>query len=203
VARPSVITDEQILRAARDVFLKKGITATTAEVARRARIAEGSIFKRYKTKYDLFCAAMQVNPDDEPAFFHSLDEVKTAHPRQVLSEIALEILGFVRTLMPLMMMTWSNPSPAGLPGALDTAKPLPLQVLQRLTAFFDREMRAGRLRRQDPETAARIFLGSIQNYVLFELLLRARNKHPMPAEEFVKQMVDMLWRGLFPRRKKE
>jgi AcrR family transcriptional regulator len=75
--------------------------------------------------------------------------------------------------------------------------------LQRLTAFFDREMRAGRLRRQDPETAARIFLGSIQNYVLFDLLLRARNKHPMPVEEFVKQMVDTLWRGLFPRRKKE
>jgi AcrR family transcriptional regulator len=203
VARPSVITDQQILQAARDLFLKKGITATTAEVARRARIAEASIFKRYKTKYELFCAAMQVNPAEEPAFFRSLDDVKTGHPRQVLAATALEILGFLRTMMPLMMMTWSNPSPSGLPGALDTANPLPLQALQKLTAFFEREMRAGRVRRQDPQMAARIFLGSIQNYVLFELLLRARHKHPMSVEKFVKQMVDTLWRGMIPRRKKE
>jgi len=49
MARPPVITEERILDAARGVFLKKGIRATTAEVAKRAGIAEGSIFNRFDT----------------------------------------------------------------------------------------------------------------------------------------------------------
>ena len=197
MARPSVITEEQILQAARDEFLEKGIRATTAEVARRAKIAEGSIFKRFKTKYELFSAAMHVNPG-EPAFLRSLDEPKAGHPRRVLSEIALEILAFLRSLMPLVMMSMSNPSPSGLPSVLSTRDPLPLRAMRKLADFFKREMDAGRLRRHDPEIAARIFLGSIQNYVFFELLLKAEHKLPMPAEKFVKKMVDALWQGLGP-----
>jgi AcrR family transcriptional regulator len=202
MARPSVITEEQILQAARAVFLKKGIRATTAEVARRARIAEGSIFKRFKTKHELFQAAMHLNTD-EPAFYQALEATPRLHPREVLAEIALEILGFLRTLMPLVMMNWSNPLPSGLPSALGAKNPIPLRVLHKLIRFFEREMRAGRLRRQDPETAARIFLGSIQNYVFFELVLKAEHKSVLPAEKFVKRMVDTLWRGLSPRRQKE
>src|SRR5262249_19234585 len=151
------------------VFLEKGIRATTAEVARRAKIAEGSIFKRFDTKHKLFSAAMHINFGEDPAFLQSLDRARTRHPRQALKEIALEILGYIRTAMPLAMMSWSNPSPSGLPGAFATQNPLPLRVLSALREFFNQHMRAGHLRRQDPEIAARVFLGSIQNYVLFEL----------------------------------
>lgn len=204
MARPSVITEERILAAARGVFLKKGIRATTAEVARRARIAEGSIFNRFKTKHALFSAAMHLTMD-EPAWFGSLETRGTGHPRQQLNRIALEILGFLRTLMPLIMMTWSNRSlsPTGLPSALATPNPLPVRALKTVTRFFEREMRAKRLRRHDPEITARVFLGSLQNYVFFELLLRAQDKVPLPADKFVKGMVETLWQGLKPRSKKE
>jgi AcrR family transcriptional regulator len=201
MARPSVITQEQILQAAREEFLERGIRATTADVARRAKIAEGSIFKRFETKYELFSAAMHVNPE-QPAFLRALDAQTTGPTRQVLAEIALEILGFMRTLMPLVMMTWSNPSPSGLPRALDMPNPLPVQVMKKLIRFFKREITAGRLRRQNPEIAARVFLGAIQNYVFFELVLKAGNKIPMPPEKYVQGMVDALWQGLGPVRKK-
>ena len=196
MARPSVITEAQILRAARDEFLEKGIRATTADVARRAKIAEGSIFKRFQTKHELFFAAMHVG-SAEPAFFRLLDAPGNGPPREELAKIALEILGFLRTLLPLVMMSWSNPSPSGLPRPLDTPNPLPLRAMQKLTAFFEQQMRAGRMRRQDPEVAARVFLGAIQNYVFFELLLKA-GKAPMPAPKFVKRMMDALWQGLGP-----
>jgi len=49
--RPAKIKDEEILAAAREVFLEKGIRATTAEVAKRAGIAEGSIFNRFATSF--------------------------------------------------------------------------------------------------------------------------------------------------------
>jgi AcrR family transcriptional regulator len=200
MARPSVITEEQILRAARDEFLEKGIRATTADVARRAKIAEGSIFKRFQTKHELFFAAMHM--PTEPAFFRLLDAPGSGPPREELSKIALEILGFLRTLMPLVMLSWSNPSPSGLPSALDKPNSLPLQVMKKLILFFEWQMRAGRMRRQDPEIAARVFLGAIQNYVFFELLIKARNQAPMPAPKFVKKVMDALWQGLRPARKK-
>ena len=67
MARPTVIRNEAILQAARDVFLERGILATSAEVAQRAGVSEGSLFKRFKTKADLFRAAM------------GLDEIGRAH----------------------------------------------------------------------------------------------------------------------------
>ena len=52
--RPRTITDEQIVEAARAAFLEQGFSATTAEIARRAGISEGTLFKRFATKEDLF-----------------------------------------------------------------------------------------------------------------------------------------------------
>ncbi len=202
MARPSVITDEQILQAAREEFLKKGVGATTAAVAQRARVAEGSIFKRFKTKHELFRAAMHVNLAN-PSFF-SIDEAKAGNPCQALTEVARQILAMMRRLMPVVMMSWSN-SPSGLPTALATRNPLPVRALRKLTRLFERFIRAGRLRSANPEIAARLFLGSIQNYVFTELLLQARRRSPSPMaeEDFVREMVDTLWRGLRPRTRKE
>ncbi len=58
MGRPTILSDEKILSAARRVFLERGIRATTAEVAREAGVAEGSLFKRWKTKHALFFAAL-------------------------------------------------------------------------------------------------------------------------------------------------
>src|SRR5436305_3431267 len=58
MARPQSIRDEDILEAARAVFLEGGYQATTAQVAERAGVSEGSLFKRFKSKDDLFRAAM-------------------------------------------------------------------------------------------------------------------------------------------------
>ncbi|MEO6418509.1 MAG: helix-turn-helix domain-containing protein, partial [Polyangiaceae bacterium] len=62
--RPPTISDDRLLEAAREVFLARGIRATTAEVAERAHVSEGTIFHRYKTKDALFSAAMQFDPNE-------------------------------------------------------------------------------------------------------------------------------------------
>ena len=202
MARPSTITDQQILEAARGVFLEKGIRATTAEVAERAGIAEGSIFNRFKTKHDLFCAAML--PVDEPEWVQSLpSRVGEGDVRETLDALGLEIIDFFRTLLPLMMMAWSNPAPSGLPSALSMPNPPPVRGLKKLAGFFEAEMRAGRLRRTDAEIVARMFIGSLIHYVFLELLLKAQDELPLPGPTYVRGLVQTLWRGLNPRRKKE
>jgi AcrR family transcriptional regulator len=200
MARPSHITDEQILTAARSVFLEKGIQATTAEVARRAGVAEGSIFKRFKTKHELFAAAMHL---EEPEWMGFIEKrVGKGDPKQNLVELGTEILAIFRQIMPLMMMSWSNPSPNGIPAVLAGPNPPPIRALKRLASFFEAEMRAKRFRRHDAEIVARAFLGSLQSYVFFELILKAHDELPLPAEMHVRGVVNLLWNGLAPTGKK-
>ena len=58
MSRPTSIKDQTIIDAARAVFLERGFGATTAEVAERAMVSEGTLFKRFRTKAELFQAAM-------------------------------------------------------------------------------------------------------------------------------------------------
>ena len=59
--RPVSIQDEVILSAARELFLERGIDVATSEIAARAGVSQGTIFKRFRTKQALFNAAMNWN----------------------------------------------------------------------------------------------------------------------------------------------
>ena len=202
MSRPAHITDEQILGAARELFLEKGIQTTTAEVARRAGVAEGSIFKRFKTKHELFAAAMALDLED-PEWLKGLHlRLGKGDLKQNMAELGAQIIDFFRTLMPLMMMSWSNPGPTGLPTVLSQPNPMPLRFFKRLASYFEGEIRAQRIRRHDPEIITRAFLGGLQNYVFFELLMKAHDELPLPTEMYVRGLVNLLWNGCGPAVKK-
>ncbi len=196
MARPTTIKDETIIAAAREVFLEKGIQATTAEVAERAGVSEGTIFNRFKTKYELFQAAMEQL--EEPVWVRTLTEnIGKRDVRETLETAALQAIEFFRKIVPLMMMSWSNQKD-GLPAPLTQPNPPPLRALRALTGYFEAEMRGGRLRRHDPEICARSFAGSVQSYVFFEILMTAHQVLPLPAETFVRGLVNLFWTGAEP-----
>ena len=199
MGRPTVIRDETIIDAAREVFLERGYQATTAEVAERAGVSEGSIFKRFSSKVDLFQAAMR-SQIEEPDFVKTLAaRVGQGQVWDNLVEIGMQVVAFFRTTTPLMMMKWSNPGPEGsVPCMMNEPNPPQLRTLARMAGFFEAEARAGRIRRHDPEIIARAFLGAIHNFVVFELLFKGHEQLPMPAETFVRGLVNLLWGGIAP-----
>ncbi len=198
MARPVSIKDETILEAARQVFLERGIQATTAEVAERAGVSEGSVFKRFKSKAELFQAAMGVWHDGAPFGGNLAARVGKGDVRETMFELGMEIVAFFRKLIPMHMMAWSNPGPNGLPTALSGPNPPPVRALKALAGFFEAEMRAGRMRRQDPEIVARAFMGSLNTFVFFELLYQANGELPLAAETYVRGLIAMLWSGIDP-----
>jgi AcrR family transcriptional regulator len=190
MARPAFIRDEEIVAAARTVFLARGFEATTAEVAAQAGISEGSIFKRYKSKAELFQAAMR--PDVEhPPFVRLLAQERTGTLEETLVALALEVAAFFRTVTPLILMSWSHPEGRMLCGG---ETPVPVQTLRALERFFAAELAAGRLRGCDPEVLARAFLGGIHNHVFFDLLFKGHTPHTTP-ESFVRGLVHLLLHG--------
>jgi AcrR family transcriptional regulator len=198
MGRPTTISDPQILEAARAVFLERGFAATTAEVARKAGVAEGSIFKRWATKQELFYAAL--TPDtEEPAWLQTLAQrAGRGDMVETLSDVAMEAIGFFRTLLPLFMMCWSNPSATGVPTPLDVPNSKPVRILKKLAGYFEAEMSAGRMARRDAEVVARTFIGAIQNFAFLELIDRNHEELPLPAEMFVRGLVHLLWHGVSP-----
>lgn len=198
MARPAVIQDSEILDAARDVFLSRGFRATTAEVAARAGISEGSIFKRFRSKTELFQAAMG-SLDEQPAFITQLStKVGAGELRDQLIALGRALAEHMRRVVPLHLMAWSNPGPDGAPAMYAQQNPAPLELLKTLAGYFAAEMRGGRLARRDPEIVARTFVGSVHNFVVFDLLFQAQDTMPMPEETFLRGLVDLLFRGVDP-----
>jgi AcrR family transcriptional regulator len=187
-----VISNERLLEVAREVFLESGIRATTAEVAARAGIAEGTIFVRFKSKAELFRDAMRINPDEAMAFVEALPALAgTGDLRQHLLDFAVRLLSYGRLAMPVMMMSWSNPD-----GPL-CGKPMPeraaryRRTLGALESFFTLEMEAGRIRKTDTEVLGRMLLGSLLHYCMIEVIAGepiGRHGHL----EFARHTVDTL-----------
>lgn len=196
MARPVSIDEATLLEAAREVFLAKGFSATTAEVAERAGVSEGILFHRFGTKHALFSAAMRPNPDGVFEKLRLADRVGKGDLDTSLSEIALELVTFLRSIMPCIMMAWSNRGESGLPSELEAPNPPPIRMIRELARYFEAEIRAGRMRRVDPEIVARAFVGGLMHYVFIETLGAVHGELPLPAEMYVRGLIDVLTKGV-------
>lgn len=190
--RPKVAS-ECLLKIAREVFLNRGIRATTAEVAEKAGVAEGTLFHRFKTKEALFRQAMQLSEDDVPEMLiGAVDSIAGLPLEEALTGLAESLMEIGRTALPLMMMNWSNPI-CGRPSDANVAKFR--TFVKHLGAFFEAEMTAGRVRHMDAEVMARTFLGAIHHYSMTRLI----NQDPswmIPEGMYVRGLVDVLLRGI-------
>jgi AcrR family transcriptional regulator len=194
MGRPEVIERGVLLDIARDVFKDRGMRATTAEVAQRAGISEGALFKRFKTKAELFRAAVE-HVGEAPAWIASLPaRVGRGNLDEELEALALEMLQFARTLMPCVLMAHANNGEGELPVWQGTMPP-PIRALKALAAYFEAEMKLGRVREGDPEIYARSFAGPLMHFVVMELMHRSQDFMPIASETFVRGHVRVLLRG--------
>jgi AcrR family transcriptional regulator len=191
MARPPSISNQQILDAARSVFLAHGFTrASTVDIARRAGVSEGSIFNRFPTKDDLFRAAM--DEAQPPALM--LDRyVGQGDLRKNLIRITVESVHYLNSFLPKLMLRWSERELG--PNANVCSRPR--EILRALTAFFKIEKTLGRVG-GDPPIIARMFMGSVWNYCFMQTVARDRS---MSAKTFAERLIAGLWQGIAPARK--
>lgn len=195
MGRSRSISDDQILKAAREVFLEEGPEASTLEIARRAGVSEGSIFKRFKTKENLFFAAMGIS--GVPNWVADLKTlVGNGDLKSNLITLSLEIVQFLNVMLPRLVMMRSKGDTAmqHFPG-LD--EPPIKRDINALAEFFNEEMRLGRMRSCDAEIVANALLGALSNHVLMTQILnpKASAEHD---SVFVQRLVEFFWQGISP-----
>ena len=204
MGRPASISDEQILEAARAVFLEHGVQSSAAEIARRAGVSEGTIFRRFATKHELFMAAMGV--DEEPAWLRRVEQPTELADQQdleaTLRELGHEMLDFFDELIPrasAIRSAMGHEQATAPTGSRDDDVPCgpPRRGLKAMTNFLYRHQRAGLLRPCDPEIAARLFLGAMHHYAYWDYI-GFNDFMPMPRPTYVRGVVDALIRGLAP-----
>ena len=101
MGRRKLVEDDEFLAVAREVFVEKGIAASTREIAHRAGISEAVIYQRHPTKAHLFFAAMvppALNVEDLLSI--PADDLSVA---QQLEGIALGMMRYFREVIPILM----------------------------------------------------------------------------------------------------
>ncbi len=207
MARPAHIREEELLAAAREVFLQQGIRATTADIAKHAGVSEGTLFKRFRSKEELFLAAMR-DPDDEEGMPDPIDlaaRVGKASVEETLLELGRHLTDKFFILIPKMMMVWANSNGANgpfMPGKQPRIgggpPPNAIRGIRMFAGYLEAEMRLGRISRHDPEIVARTFSGALWQYVFFEVTMGNVDPLPLPRDTFVRGLVHLLLQGLTP-----
>lgn len=197
--RPRTISDQQIVDAAREVFGEHGFSATTAEIARRAGISEGTLFKRFSSKEDIF--AHVIGLADLPRWHEALVAyVGQGEVCDTLERFALRFIEVARQVIPRLMMLWSRGQ--GPPNLLQPDQ-LPhddhmRRDLQALTTFLQGEADLGRIRGgANCGAVAQVVMGALMHRVLMEVHA-GPGAPPTDAAQYARDLLGVVWPGLAP-----
>jgi AcrR family transcriptional regulator len=190
MGRPKTITDDAILRIARDIFRRHGHTATTRQVANAAGISEAVLYQRFGTKDALFFAALHPRGPDIEELLGPDDPPDDAH--EYLRTVVRRLGEYFAEVIPLALREMMHPS-------FDPAS------LSRTTPGGGAELREG-LARRIASLARRKRLAAPDEIVVARLLrslahdwaLGVSFAHGTVAarDRRLEEFVGVLWEGL-------
>lgn len=194
--RPQTVTDEQILKVARKVFLENGPQASVDLIAKELNLSQPALFKRFGTKRALMVKAMQA--PKEIKWFEIIDKGPDDRPfPEQLKEVAEIISKFLKTIQPVMQFIQTTDiSPMEL--MADNEIPPPVKGILKLTAWLERCYEKGLIREVNFQQAAVGIMGTIQFNTFAKTFLRSFGMVPeiLNTENSLDGLPDLIWNGL-------
>src|SRR5262245_16571435 len=163
MGRQKTITDDEVLRIARNIFRAQGHTATTREIAQAAGISEAVLYQRFGSKNELFFAAMRPRGPD----LEQLLGPKTP-PEDALTymqAVVVRLGEYFADVIPLALRVMMHPSFD--PAHLARANPggpaeLPEGLAERLTSLA----RRGEIAMRSAVVTARLLVSLAHDWAL-------------------------------------
>lgn len=153
---------DALLDVAAEVFLASGLQgASTAEIARRARASKQTLYARFPSKEKLFLAVIERRMSRMTKLFGALLDER-APLRQVLLEVGHHFFEAVlgnENISLLRVIYMESPHFPQIGRAFVESGPE--RGIARFAAFLSGRMKAGILKKEDPQLAAEHFLSLI------------------------------------------
>ena len=151
----------RVLRAASESFMRRGYQASVDEIARRAGVAKQTVYHHFASKDALFKAVAHELTRGVLVELESGDgDVRAGLNRFALAyrsrALGAQGLATFRTVLPEV------PRFRALARAMYDAGAG--QMVREIAAYLERAMRAGELRRDDPQFAAELLLGMLAGH---------------------------------------
>jgi AcrR family transcriptional regulator len=198
--RPAIISDDDLLDVARTVFLERGLDATTADVAEKARVSTSLIFYRYKTKEALFLAVLE-RELALPPFFETLPKrVGKGRVEDALFDIGMAVVDAMHLCMPLSMIAWSSSKLYKKMQEYMRTQPAREKMMKLVAGYLQREIALGRIAGHEPRVIANAYIGGLIDYVLNQYLLHGTSR-PADAPDLVRQLINLLVDGCAPKKR--
>ncbi|HTC92369.1 MAG TPA: TetR/AcrR family transcriptional regulator [Terriglobales bacterium] len=186
---------QQILEVAAEIFADQGYKgATTREIAEKARVNEAIIFRHFPSKEDLYWGVIEEMLSHGGRSHRELEERlnQPADLRQLLFTLASEILQRDTRLARLSLYS-----------ALENHKlsqrffrTYVAKYYEVLAEHLRKRMEKGELRKMDPVTASRGFLGMIGNYFLVQEIYGGKRYQKSDPQRVAEEMTDIWLSGM-------
>ncbi len=188
------IRRELILRAAREKFKEKGFhAATTSEIARRAGVAEGTIFNYFKTKKDLLFALLE--PFNTQVMGDFFREATGETDKDSLRLFLKSHLSFVKdNLVLFKILLYESQFYPELRERF--IKEVVLKTLKPVEKHLAAGINSGEYRDIDPNTAARAFVGMLTVFVAWSEILHAEPYVQFDENAVIEEVIDIFLNGI-------
>ncbi|MCK9859754.1 TetR/AcrR family transcriptional regulator [Paenibacillus sp. ATY16] len=199
------MTDKQlkIVKAASEIFAEKGFAgSSTSEIAQRAGVAEGTIFRHYKTKKELLVSivapvmAKLVAPFVMREFYKVLDSKYDSYD-QMLRAILENRLAFLeKHLNVLKIFIQEIPFHPELQEQFE--KLILAKVFEKVTPNILRFQEEGTLVNWSPYTIIRLTVSSLIGYAAIRMIYGKREGSSWNDEQEREATIAFIMKGLAP-----
>jgi AcrR family transcriptional regulator len=194
-------TRASILEAAERVIRDRGMaSATTKEIAREARCAEGSIYRYFEDKHALMTEIIGSRYSGFFQFVESLpDRAGTGTVPDTLEEVARASIDFYRGVVPMACGAVADRNLLLQHREFfERNKSGPMKLIRSLTEYLRAEQRGGRvIRTAVPELVAHVFLGSCFSHSFLGELL-GDDAHGVGHDRFARELAKTVMTGIEP-----
>jgi TetR/AcrR family transcriptional regulator len=189
-------TRQEILKAAMELFAKKGFRGmTTRDLASQAGVNEAIIFRYFINKTELYRAILEekVQQGRDEHYKEVERQALSSDPRSFLEFMGNNILERNEkdsTFMRLLLFS-------ALEGhELADMFLVSMAVRDPMVSYMERQMKEGTFRSVDPYLAARAFLGMFVCHVQMQEIFGQKKKLEFERNEVVKTFVSIFLEGM-------
>ena len=195
MARPRLITDEQILTTMRACVLERGAAVSLDVVAERLGVTGPALLKRFGNRHELMLKALQ--PPDSPSWMTEFDRGPDDRPLALQLAAHFErIWAFFEKIIPCV----SALRESGVPHdkIFEGKRNAPVHAIRAISKWLEKACDAGLIEAEAPESVATAILGAIQTRA-FTAHVAKVHYSTRSNREYLDDLVRLFTRALAPR----